>query len=118
MRWFRAFSGERIWSVTSEDRHEDLLDRATAALERIDATFERQAASFDRQSDAFDRQAESHERMMHRMERRDDMFMEAISEVGLSLQRNTDRLEDMADTIRANTQAVLSVLDRLGPAAG
>jgi hypothetical protein len=116
----------------SEDRHQDLLDRATVALEGINATFDRQAetfdrqaASFDRQAEAFDRQAasfgrhaESHELMMRRMDRRDDVLIEAISEIGLSLQRNTERLEDMGEAIRANTQAVLSVLDRLGPATG
>jgi len=35
-----------------------------------------------------------------------------------SLKRNTERLDDMRDSILANTQAVLSVLDRLGPAPG
>ena len=73
---------------------------------------------FDRQAAAFDRQAETHERMMHRMDRRDDTLVEAIGDIDLSLKRNTERLEDMGDAIRANTQAVLAMLDRLGPATG
>jgi glutamine amidotransferase PdxT len=104
--------------VSSEDRHRDLLDRATAALEGIEATVARQAESFDRQAEAFDRQAESHERMMHRIERSEATFVRAIGDIDISLQRNTERLEDMGDAIRADTRAVLSVLDRLGPATG
>lgn len=129
--------------MAKPDDHRDLLDRATAALERIDATVARQAESFDRQAESFDRQAESfdrlvsrleadrvesrahHERMMRRMDRSEAILVEAIGDIDLSLQRNTDRLEqmgaairDIRDTVQANTQAVLSVLDRLGPATG
>ena len=118
--------------MTAGGEHRDLLERATAALERIDATFarqagafdrqaaafDRQAEAFDRQAEAFDRQGESHERMMLRMERSEEIFVEAMSEIGLGLKRNTERLDDMADEIRAGTRAVLSMLDRLGPATG
>ena len=93
------------------DPHAELLERATIALERIDRTFERQA-------DAFDRQAYSLERLGRRIERSENLFIRAISEIDASLQRNTERLDDMADAIRANTKAVLSALDRLGPAPG
>ena len=56
--------------------------------------------------------------MMLRMERSEAIFVEAMSEIGLGLKRNTERLDDMAGAIRANTRAVLSALDRLGPATG
>ena len=90
--------------MSSEDRGRDLLERVTVAIGRLDSTMALQA--------------ESHEQMMRRMDRRDDLLVEAIGDIDLSLKRNADRLEDMGDAIRANTQAVLSVLDRLGPANG
>ena len=38
-----------------------------------------------------------------------------LSDIDLSIKASTDRLDDMQDEIRANTRAVLSVLDRLEP---
>ena len=119
--------------MTDPDPQRDLLERATAALEGIDRTVASQGKAFERQAVAFDRQAESfekmmrrmdedraearahHERMIRRMERSETIFVEAIGDIDQSIQRNTDRLEDMRESIRANTQAILSVLDRLEP---
>lgn len=111
------------------DAHRDLLDRATAAIERIDRTLERQEKAFERQEASHDRLMQRleedrvegrarHEQMMRRFERSEQVFIEAISDIDASLKRNTERLDEMGQWIRANTQAVLSVLDRLGPATG
>ena len=54
---------------------------------------------------------------MARMQRTERIFVEALSEISLDIRRNTERLDDMGDAIRANTRAVLSMLDR-GPATG
>jgi hypothetical protein len=116
----------------AEDVHAKLLERATAALERIDRTFERQSGAFDRQAEAFDRHAEAFDRhaeafvrqaaafdrLTRRIERSENLFIQAISDIDASIQRSVERLDDMGDSIRANTQAVLSMLDRLGPAPG
>lgn len=121
---FREHGRGTILGVTG-DAHRDLLDRATAALEGIERTIARQAESFERQNESFDRmtarfdrQNEAFDRMTRRWELSENLFLAAISEISASVQRNTERLDDMGEAIRANTRAVLSVLDRLGPAPG
>jgi len=52
------------------------------------------------------------------LERSEDRVVEALGDLHLEVARNTARLDDMREGIRANTQAVLSMLDRLGPAHG
>ncbi|MGH2985701.1 MAG: hypothetical protein ACRDLO_03305 [Solirubrobacterales bacterium] len=52
---------------------------------------------------------------MERQVRGERIFVEAITDIDQSIQRNTDRLDDMGEAIRANTRAVLSVLDRIEP---
>jgi hypothetical protein len=68
------------------------------------------------------RLATRHERSERRQERSEQMFIAAMSDIEASIQRNTDRLDDlgaviadMRESIQANTRAVLSVLDRLEP---
>lgn len=106
----------------ADDPHRVLLDRATAALERIDGTFAQQSQAFDRmerESREYRAQASARqEQLMRRFERSENLFIKAISDIDLSLQRNAARLDDMGEAIRADRQAVLSVLDRLGPAPG
>lgn len=103
----------------ADDAHRDLLERATVALERQEQAFERQEHAFEEMmrrweiSDA--RAEERHRRLLERQEASERVFVEAASEINISLQRNSERLDDMADAIRANTRAVLSVLDRLEP---
>jgi hypothetical protein len=65
------------------------------------------------------------ERSEQRQERSEQMFIAAMSDIDASIQRNTERLGDMADAIadirgsvQANTRAILSVLDRLEPTQG
>ena len=53
-----------------------------------------------------------------RFARSEKIFVGAMSEINISIQRNIERLDDMADAIRANTRAVLRVLDRLEPRSG
>jgi hypothetical protein len=55
------------------------------------------------------------EKMMRRFERSEGIFIAALSDIEASMQRSIERLDDMGDAIRADTRAVLSVLDRLGP---
>jgi len=89
------------------------------AIERIDTTF----ASYGRvleqvvlQSNAAEERAqERHRQLLERSQRESGHVIAAISEVSADLHRVGQRLDDMKDEIRANTQAVLSVLDRLEP---
>jgi hypothetical protein len=123
--------------VSARDPHRDLLERATVALERQERTFERQARAFERQEQAFDRHDKAierlfrkmderdarsearEERLMERWERSEKLFVSAIADIShettSQLQQMSARLDDIGDAIRANTQAVLSVLDRLDP---
>jgi cytochrome c556 len=113
------------------------------AFDRHAEAFDRQAEAFDRQAEAFDRQERRlervfsqmqedrvaaqarEERMMRRFERSEQVFIEAISDIDANIQRNNERLEEMGaglreirDSIRAHTEAIFAVLDRLGPAPG
>lgn len=123
--------------MSARDPHRDLLERATVALERQGEAFERQEKAFERQEAAFERHDRSierlfrkmderdarsearEERLMARWERSEKLFVSAIAEMSreitAELQQMSARLDDMGDAIRANTQAVLSVLDRLDP---
>jgi hypothetical protein len=109
----------------------ELLGRATEAIERIDLTLARQEEAFERQQKAFERMMRRwdendaraelrHRQLLERQERSERIFIEAMSDIDASIQRNTDRLDTMGaaiddtrDAIQANTRAVLSVLDRL-----
>ncbi|MGH2951091.1 MAG: hypothetical protein ACRDKX_03505 [Solirubrobacterales bacterium] len=108
----------------------DLLERATVALERQEAAFERQEAAFERQERAFNemmrrwelsdaRAEERHRRLLERQERSERIFVGAIGDIEAGTARRldeiADRLSEMGEAIRANTRAVLSVLDRLEP---
>jgi hypothetical protein len=125
------------------DHHRDLLERATEAIKGIDATLARHEAAFSRHEAAFSRHernmeilfrrmderdelaAERHEalmrehrRLLDRFARSEDRVVDALGDLQNEATRNTSRLDDMGEAIRANTRAVLSVLDRLGPAPG
>jgi hypothetical protein len=111
------------------DSVRSLLDRATAALERQTVAFDRHEVAladlFRRMDERDALAAERHEvlmrehrRLLDRFARSEDRVVEALGDLHLEASRNTDRLDDMRESIRANTQAVLSVLDRLGPATG
>lgn len=68
---------------------------------------------------AMDRRAEErHEQLLERSRADERIFIEALTDIDQSIKRNNERLEDMGEAIRANTRAVLAVLDRLGPATG
>jgi hypothetical protein len=111
------------------DSVRSLLDRATAALERQTVAFDRHEvalADLFRRMDVRDALAterhevlmREHRRLLDRFARSEDRVVEALGDLHLEASRNTDRLDDMRESIRANTQAVLSVLNRLGPATG
>jgi len=68
---------------------------------------------------AMDRRAEErHAQLLERSRASERIFIEALTDIDASIKRTNERLEDMGEAIRANTRAVLSVLDRLGPAPG
>lgn len=75
------------------------------------------------------RAEERHRELIERGKTSERVFIAAFSEIEVRLERGGERAEaagrelietlrDMRGSIRANTEAVLSVLDRLGPAAG
>ncbi|MGH2989115.1 MAG: hypothetical protein ACRDMA_04515 [Solirubrobacterales bacterium] len=64
------------------------------------------------------RAEERHRNLLERQERSERLFVAALSDVATSIQRNTARLDDMADAIRANTRAVVTVLNGLEPRSG
>jgi hypothetical protein len=90
--------------VRAEERHRALLERHRALLERHERS---------------EGQAEArHRALLERQQRSERLFVSALSEINKSMQRNNERLDDMGEAIRANTRAVLSVLDRLEPRSG
>jgi hypothetical protein len=88
------------------DRHlarfDELLDANTTALERSSEAFGRNSQAFERNRDAFHRNAEA-------LDRNTRAWGHTVG----AMRAVTARLEGMGDEIRANTQAVLQVLDRL-----
>lgn len=112
--------------MDAPEPHRALLDRATAAIERMDARLERHERAFERHGVTIEkllRRWDEHdalfaareERLMGRWERSEKLFVEAMSEISLELRMVGERLDDMGDQIKANTQAVLRALDRFGP---
>jgi len=61
------------------------------------------------------RAEERHRQLLERGRAESRIFISALSDIDRNIQRNNDRLDEMGESIRANTQAVLSVLDRLAP---
>jgi methyl-accepting chemotaxis protein len=95
-RWYRRIDA----SLT---RIDETLERQTEAFDRHAAAFERHAVAFERQSEAFARQEQALALMARGFER-NIAALDALTKV----------LADMSDQIRANTQAVLRLLDRFG----
>ena len=111
------------------DPHRDLLARATAAIERMDTVLERQHATsqelFRRMDDRDALVTERHEalmnehrRLLDRFARSEDRIVAVLSDLNHETARNSSRIDDMTEAIRAGTRAILSMLDRLGPAPG
>lgn len=112
---------ERLAADTklAEGRHRDTMARLAAD--------ERRAEERHRESSEFlaaeERLAEErHRALLGRGKASERVFVATLTDIDRSIQANIelmgemkDRLDDMGETIRANTQAVLSVLDRLDP---
>ena len=81
--------------------------------------FESLMKRFDEQ----DRRAQlRHEQLLERGRTDARLLVNVLGDIDLSIQRSADRLDDIGDrlddmgeAIRANTRAVLSVIDRLEP---
>jgi hypothetical protein len=103
----------------AREQHRLLLERH----ERHEAEAREQHARLLERHEHHEAEArEHHERLLQRIERGEHIFVAALSEINVSLGRNTQRLDemgerirDMGEAIRADTQAVLTVLDRLEP---
>lgn len=121
LRLFREAT-ERQTATAS--RQADTFDRQTDALDRQTDALDRQAAAFDRQMATFDRHIETSERHAALFEDTREFIREMTLRIhrgGKSmvdaLNANTrvlhDELADGRGQIRANTAAILRVLDRL-----
>ncbi len=69
------------------------------------------------------RGAQRHQQLLERGKTSERVFIDALVDIDASIKQSNERsaeitasIRDMRESIRANTQAVLSVLDRLGPA--
>lgn len=96
--------------------------RQEAHAARQDESAARQEAAFAKLMERWDesdaRAQEHHRRLLERSDRESRIFIDALSDIDRNIQRNNDRLDEMGYAIRADTQAVLSVLDRLDPPPG
>ncbi|MGH2952910.1 MAG: hypothetical protein ACRDK9_02665 [Solirubrobacterales bacterium] len=97
------------------ERHRALIARIDAGDARAE---ERHRALMERHEELKREGAERHRALMERHRRGERIFVEAFGDIDASIQRNTYRLDDMGEAIRADTRAVLSVLDRLEPPSG
>jgi hypothetical protein len=87
---------------SGDDRFDAVLERFDAHLTRFDALLERNDRAFERNTRALEQNTQAFERNARGWGK--------TVEVLTAMER---RLEDMGDQIRANTQALLRVLDRL-----
>lgn len=79
-----------------------------------DATWKELVERMDRRAEERDRRAEERDRrFLERMRRSEQHFIDALAENTAEIRRLSEGHEDMRAAIRADTQAVLSVLDRL-----
>jgi hypothetical protein len=86
----------------SMDRWDEFLERFDAALERSDAVIERNTHAFERNTHAFER----NEAALDRNTRAWGHTVAAMKAIAAEA-------KDQREQIRANTRAVLSILDRL-----
>ncbi len=89
-----------------------------------------QLAEINRRAEVYDRRAEErHRALIGRGRASERVFIAAFSEIETAIERSSDRadrnarehreaIQDMRASIRANTDAVLAVLDRLEPPPG
>jgi hypothetical protein len=95
---------ERFDAYLAESKEARL--RTDELLERNREAFERNAEAFERNMQALDRHQESHEDLR--------TFIRDITNRNEKVWRGVmNRLDDMGDEIRAQTAAILNVLDRL-----
>ncbi len=101
--------------IERSDRHAAVLDRHAAERERL---LDERAAERERLLD--ERAAERERLLIERMERSEQHFIDALAENTAEISRLAAghagmlaSLAEIRESIRANTQAVLSVLDRL-----
>lgn len=100
------------------DPQRDPLRQPIAAIDRIDQL----VTDMRRDFAAAEARAE---RRMQQVERSEKAFIAAIGAIRANIQRSTERLDEageglraVRDSIRADTESVYAMLDRLGPARG
>jgi hypothetical protein len=104
--FFERFDAYLAESKEARLLTDELLERNREAFERNAEAFERNAEAFERNMQALDRHQESHEDLR--------TFIRDITNRNEKVWRGVmNRLDDMGDEIRAQTAAILNVLDRL-----
>jgi hypothetical protein len=124
------------------ERGEELMELNRAAFDRNEAAFKRNEAAFDRNTQAFERlmvsfdrfekTTEEHQVFMRDMNRRNELFVQALLRDHHKFmekldahdeedKRKTDqilaRLDDAREESKAHREALLALLDRLPPPA-
>lgn len=96
--------------------YDELIERFDRHMVRIDEELRLSREAAARHAEMYDRHAEMYDRHAGMF----DDTREFIREMTLRIHRGTDamvsELRDQRDATRANTQAVLRMLDRMGPA--
>ena len=112
----------RISRVSACDNRFVPLIRRNALLDRFDEMHRR----LDARIEEMNRRGENrHGQLLERSRASERIFIEAMTDIDQSIKRSNERMSahmlairDMPESIRADTQAVLLLLDRLGPAQG
>lgn len=95
----------------SELRFAAALQESSEFTERIQRESNERYEAFVRESN--ERHAAVSDRLMRRMEASEQHFIEALAENTAEIRRIGEGQEESREQLRANTRAVLSVLDRL-----
>jgi hypothetical protein len=118
--FFERFDAYLAESKEARVRSDELLERNREAFERNAEAFARNAEAFERNAEPFERNAEAFARNMLALDRHQEShedlraFIRDITTRNEKVWRGVmNRLDDMGDEIRAQTAAILSVLDRL-----
>ena len=90
----------------------EALERNSAAFERHAEAYDRHAAAFERNSAAFERNSAAFERHAAALDGQRDTFRVQAEIFEAGFRGMIEKLDEMSRDIRANTQAVLRLLDR------
>jgi hypothetical protein len=85
-------------------------------MDELGARAEARHRQLMREMDEWSARAEArHRQTLERSQRGETVLIEALTDIDASIKGSVERLDEIGGAIRANTRAVISVLERLEP---